>query len=64
MLLQSEKVLQLFSALDPRQGKISRLKIELKNFIQAKFEDYKLGRASQRVLRTVLSVSDQDTVYI
>lgn len=64
VLLQSEKVLQLFSALDPCQGKISRLKIQLIIFIRAKVEDYNLGRASQRVLRTVLSVSDQDTVYI
>ena len=34
----------------------------MENFIGAKFEDYNLGRASQKALRTVLQVRSQGTV--
>ena len=39
-------------------------KKELEIFIRAKFEDYNLGRASQKALRTVPPARSQDTVYI
>ena len=35
---------------------ISQSKKELENFIQVKFEDYKLGRASQKSLRAVVEM--------
>ena len=41
---------------------ISWSKKELENFIWAKFEDYNLGRASQKALRTIPSVRNQDRV--
>ena len=41
---------------------ISRSKKEMENFIQAKFEDYNPGRASQKGLRTVPLVRSQGTV--
>ena len=34
----------------------------MENFIEAKFEDYNLGRASQKALRTVPQVRSQGTV--
>ena len=34
----------------------------MKNFIHVKFEDYNLGRASQKALRNVLALRSQDTV--
>ena len=34
----------------------------MENFIQAKFEDYNLGRAAQKALRTVLPIRSQGTV--
>ena len=43
---------------------ISRSKKEKENFICAKFEDYNPGRASQEALRTVLTIRNQDTIYI
>ena len=37
-------------------------KKEMENFIQARFEDYTLGRASQKALRTVPHFGSQGTV--
>ena len=42
--------------------KNSRSKKEMENFIQAKFEDYNPGRASQKALRTVPPIRSQGTV--
>jgi len=36
----------------------------MENFIRAKFEDYNLGRAFQKALRTVSPIRCQDAVYI
>ena len=36
----------------------------MENFIRAKFEDYNLGRALQKALRTVPPIRCQDAVYI
>ena len=44
--------------------KISSPKKEMENFIWASFEDYNLGRASQKALRALLPVRSQNTVYI
>ena len=41
---------------------ISQSKKELESFIQAKFEDYNLERASQKALRALLPVRNQGTV--
>ena len=43
---------------------ISRSKKELESFIQAKFEDYSLGRDSQKAPRTVLLIRSQDAIHI
>ena len=43
---------------------ISQSKKEMENFIWAKFEDYNLGRAFQKALRTVPPIRSQDAVYI
>ena len=40
---------------------ISQSKKELENFIQVKFEDYKLGRASQKSLRAVVEMIPWDS---
>ena len=37
-------------------------KKEMENFIQARFENYTLGRASQKALRTVSHFGSQGTV--
>ena len=37
---------------------------EMKISIQARFEDYNQGRASQKSLRTVPPIRNRDTVYI
>ena len=41
---------------------ISQSKKEVEIFIRAKFEDYNLGRATQKALRTVLPIRSQGTV--
>ena len=41
---------------------ISHSKKEMENSMQAKFEDYNPGSASQKALRTVLSIGSQGTV--
>ena len=40
----------------------SRSKTEMENIIRAIFEDYNLGRASQKALRAVLPIKSQGTV--
>lgn len=44
--------------------KISSAKKAMENFIWASFEDYNLGRSYEKVLRALLPVRSQDTVYI
>ena len=43
---------------------ISWSKKESENFIQAKFEDYNLGRVPQKSLRPVSSARSHDTVFL
>ena len=41
--------------------KFSQSKREMEHFIQARFQDYDLGRASQKALRTVPPLRNQST---
>lgn len=45
-----------------QQNLISQSKKKLQNFIQAKYENDNLGRASQKALGTVVPVENQGTV--